>query len=159
MTNPGYQYKFDNFLLDSQNGFLLQNKKLVPLNWRAFKVLELLVQNQGRVVPKKDFMETVWKDSFVEEGSLAVAINSIRKVLHKDGNKLIETFSRRGYRFSGKVERVAVRYEPIQKQESLTFPPKSDSRENFENQNIKDLGQPNTLYKFFGFFSSLTKKH
>lgn len=157
MTHPNFQYKFDEFLLDPQNGFLLRNEQLVPLTWRAFKVLELLVENEGRVVAKQDFMETVWKDCFVEDGSLAVAINSIRKVIHTDGQKLIQTFSGRGYRFSGRVEKIAVKNEPIQKQVTQTFLTGNDIGQDFETTAINSPVKINTLNKVFGFFAELIR--
>lgn len=156
------QYRFGDFLLDIENGLLLKNQQLVPLTWRAFKVLELLVKNEGRVVQKKDFMEIVWKDSFVEEGNLPVAINSIRKVLHKDGNKFIETFSRRGYRFSATVEKIVVYNDSLQNQINIDSPnnyrqPVKTQEQRFETSNTNDLVQPNTFVKICNFFVNLNR--
>ena len=55
-------------------------------------------------------MTAVWSDSFVEEGNLAVAISTLRKILGDDEgeHKYIETVARRGYRFVGDVKEVAL---------------------------------------------------
>ena len=159
--STSFQYKFNDFLLDPENGLLLENKKPVSLTWRAFKVLELMVKNEGRVIPKKDFMATVWKDSFVEEGNLTVAINSIRKVLHKDGNKFIETFSRRGYRFNGEVEKIIIENEPLQNEISPVLLTKRDvlpiEKQDLESSNADNFVQPGVFNKILNFFSNLTK--
>ena len=51
-------------------------------------------------------MRSVWKGTFVEEGSLAHSISVLRKIL-SDGterNRYIETVPRHGYRFIAPVE-------------------------------------------------------
>lgn len=161
MTANHIQYKFGDFLLDTQSGFLFKDQEIVPLNQRSFKVLELLVKNTGCLVTKKDFMETVWKDCYVVEGNLTVAINGLRKILHQEDKFFIETFSGRGYRFIGEVEQVTVIYPPIRKQLNLTFVEGSnyisETSQNFEITNLNNFSQTNTFNKFFNYFTNFTK--
>ncbi len=112
MLTKNIQYKFDNFILIPSEGLLLKNGEVISLTYRAFKVLELMVRKAGRVIMKEEFMETVWENSFVEEGNLPVAVNAIRKVLHADGRSIVETFSRRGYRLNCQVEILEVKETP-----------------------------------------------
>ncbi|MBX7174201.1 MAG: winged helix-turn-helix domain-containing protein [Pyrinomonadaceae bacterium] len=124
MSAPKFQYKFNDFVLLPHQGILIHNGQTVPMTNRVFKVLELMVVKSGKVVMKNEFMEKVWADSYVDEGSLPVAINAIRKVLHQDGQKTVETFSRRGYRLNCQVEKSPVqeivqKFLPIEKNKSF----------------------------------------
>jgi DNA-binding winged helix-turn-helix (wHTH) protein len=61
-----------------------------------------VIQRSGRLVEKPQLMETVWGDSFVEGGSLAVTISILRKALGDDLGKerrYIQIVAKRGYRF------------------------------------------------------------
>jgi TolB-like protein/DNA-binding winged helix-turn-helix (wHTH) protein/Tfp pilus assembly protein PilF len=69
-------------------------------------MLYVLIQNAGRVVNKKTFMDLVWPDVDVEEGAIQQQISLLRKILGSDGSggaRLIETVPKRGYRFVGGV--------------------------------------------------------
>lgn len=114
MSAPKFQYKFNNFVLLPHQGILIHKGQPVPMTNRVFKVLELMVVKSGKVIMKNEFMEKVWAGSFVDEGSLPVAINAIRKVLHQNGQQMVETFSRRGYRLNCQVEKSPVQ-EMVQK--------------------------------------------
>jgi DNA-binding winged helix-turn-helix (wHTH) protein/TolB-like protein/Tfp pilus assembly protein PilF len=73
---------------------------------KAFDMLVVLVAKSGHLVDKEELMQTVWPDSFVEEGNLCVTVSLLRKALtiHQDGHKCIETVSKRGYRFVADVK-------------------------------------------------------
>jgi TolB-like protein/DNA-binding winged helix-turn-helix (wHTH) protein len=98
-------YEFDNFRLDVENQHLLKDGKVVSLTNKAYLTLLILVRNSGQIVEKEDLMSELWTDSFVEESNLSQYIYTLRKVLGKngDGNPYIETVTKRGFRFSGKV--------------------------------------------------------
>jgi DNA-binding winged helix-turn-helix (wHTH) protein len=68
------------------------------------------VRHAGRLVTKRELLQVVWPDSFVEEGILAVHVSTLRKLLddRKGGPRSIETVSRSGYRFNPDVARVTV---------------------------------------------------
>lgn len=162
MNSPNLQYKFGNFILDPQNGILLQNLRVAPLTGRAFKVLELLVINQGRMIQKSEFFESVWKDCFVTDGNLTVAINSIRKVIDKEGNKFIQTFSNRGYRFCGQVEQIMVKVEKIQSPETSSILLNLNKVAQLNEpiigfSNINNFVQVNSFNQVYVYFSNLTK--
>src|SRR5262245_16169567 len=98
-------FLFDQFQLDLQNERLLFNGEPITLQRKAFETLTVLVKNSGRIVSKEEFLQELWPDSFVEEGSLTVNISLLRKALGEgqDGRKYIETIPRRGYRFIAAV--------------------------------------------------------
>ena len=63
---------------------------------RAFEILSVLLQADGRIVSKDELITQVWPDTVVEENNLQVQISSLRKLLGE--KELIQTVPRRGYR-------------------------------------------------------------
>ena len=68
-------------------------------------VLELLLQRAGDVVSRQELIDTVWKDAFVTDTSLAEAVSVLRQALGDDPQAptYIQTLHRRGYRFVAPV--------------------------------------------------------
>jgi TolB-like protein/Tfp pilus assembly protein PilF len=64
------------------------------------------VQNAGKLVEKQDLLKQVWRDAFVEEGSLTRTISILRKALEEGAHRreFITTIPTRGYRFAAQVE-------------------------------------------------------
>src|SRR5215208_1100074 len=98
-------YEFGPFLLDPAERVLMREGQPVPLTPKAFDLLVVLVENGGHLLGKKDLMEAVWPDSFVEEGNLTFTVSSLRKALGEDRKEpqYIETVPRSGYRFVADV--------------------------------------------------------
>jgi DNA-binding winged helix-turn-helix (wHTH) protein/TolB-like protein len=115
-------YLFDQFSLDLQNERLLLDGEPVTLQRKAFETLTLLVKNSGRIVTKEEFLQELWPDSFVEEGSLTVNISHLRKALGEgqDGRKFIETIPRRGYRFIAPVQELNDFKTPVLNNDKVT---------------------------------------
>ena len=99
-------YKFGCFSLHPSEKQLLRDGKPVPLEPKVYDALSLLLEGQGRLVEKREFLSRLWPGSFVEEVGLAHAISQLRKALRHgtDGTSFIETVPKRGYRFSVPVE-------------------------------------------------------
>lgn len=97
-------YLFASFALNAREGLLCQRGKPVALAPKAFDTLCILVQHHGHVVSKEDLLQKIWPDQFVEENNLSQNISQLRRALgEKSGKRFIETVSKRGYRFVGKV--------------------------------------------------------
>ena len=95
-------YDFVGFRLDVENRLLRCGNETVDLNLKEFEVLFFLVENAGRVVTKDILLDAVWKDLFIEEGTLTQNISRLRKKLaaaSQNGDSVIETLPKRGYRF------------------------------------------------------------
>ena len=101
MSHPQRFFEFDNFLLDSQQRLLFRDGEPLDLTPKVFDVLLELVQSGGRVVEKKELMEKIWPDSFVEESNLTQQVSTLRKKLGQDSaqQRYILTVPGRGYRF------------------------------------------------------------
>ena len=85
---------------------LLRANERVPLTPRVFELLQVLVENAGRLVLKETLLSRIWADSFVEEGNLNQTISRLRRALGETPNekRFIETVPRVGYRFIAEVE-------------------------------------------------------
>ncbi len=110
MKETHCRYRFGTFSIDTQERLLLCEGKHVPLKQKAVETLTLLLRESPRVVEKDRFMQAVWPDAFVEEGSLTVNISELRKALggNSADKRYIETVPRRGYRFVAEVESVGL---------------------------------------------------
>lgn len=100
-------YEFGDFSLDPENNSLYHADKSINLTTKDCQVLIVLIENHGQTVSKDELLETIWKESNVEEGILSVHISNLRKVLNDDRKnpKFIETLPKRGYRFITEVKR------------------------------------------------------
>src|SRR5262245_39535026 len=96
---------FGPFIFDRANGLLRNEGREVPLPPRVLGVLELLVSRAGAIVSRQVLVDTVWKDAFVTDTSLAEAISVLRQALGDDPQapQYIQTVHRRGYRFVAPV--------------------------------------------------------
>ncbi|MEO8042627.1 MAG: winged helix-turn-helix domain-containing protein, partial [Acidobacteriota bacterium] len=97
-------YQFGKFVLNLQEQLLTADGRAVHLPTKEFETLQMLVENNGKVLSKDEMMTAIWKDTFVEESNLAQYISRLRKILNIDGNQYIKTISKRGYRFSADVQ-------------------------------------------------------
>jgi DNA-binding winged helix-turn-helix (wHTH) protein/Flp pilus assembly protein TadD len=102
-----HSYQFGPFWIRPAERLLLQEGVELSVTPKAFDVLVLLIQRNGHLVEKSEIMSIVWRNSFVEEGNLAVAISALRKVLGDNtggkDHKYIQTVAKRGYRFVGEI--------------------------------------------------------
>jgi pimeloyl-ACP methyl ester carboxylesterase/DNA-binding winged helix-turn-helix (wHTH) protein len=106
MNRPAKRfYLFDGFRVDASERLLFKENREVPLTPKVFDTLLVLVENSSHVLTKKELMQQVWPDSFVEENNLAQNISILRKALgeSKQGEHYIQTVPKRGYRFVADV--------------------------------------------------------
>jgi DNA-binding winged helix-turn-helix (wHTH) protein/tetratricopeptide (TPR) repeat protein len=101
LRSGGERYEFGEFTLDACERRLSKKDRAVSLEPKAFDVLVALLRHAGRLMTKRELLDLVWPQSFVEEGILAVHVSALRKVLGDNGEsqRYIETVARSGYRF------------------------------------------------------------
>lgn len=99
-------YEFEDFRLDAPHLLLYKNERQILLAPKVIETLLALVERHGEVLSKDELMDIVWADSTVEESNLSQNLYLLRKALGEtsDGEPLIETLRRRGYRFNGEVK-------------------------------------------------------
>lgn len=97
----GRVWVFGPFHLDESQRRLLRDGQPVQITPRVFDTLIALIEQNGQLVKKEELMETLWPNTFVEEGALTRNVSDLRKALG-DG-KYVETVPRQGYRFAALV--------------------------------------------------------
>jgi DNA-binding winged helix-turn-helix (wHTH) protein/TolB-like protein/Tfp pilus assembly protein PilF len=107
-SKNGHRYQFGDFRLDSEPPSLWRNESLVPLPPKALEMLLLLVRRREIIVSREELLETVWRDTFVEDGNINYTVSLLRKTLDKDDRgRFIQTVPKRGYRFVADVLEVS----------------------------------------------------
>ena len=98
-TETKVVYEFGPFRMDAEQQVLLRDDQPIAITPKAFDTLLLLVQRNREVVSKKELMETVWPDSFVEEANLSQTVFMLRKALGdtQEERRYIVTLPGRGY--------------------------------------------------------------
>lgn len=96
-TNNILNYK--DFNLNLSNATLLYKDKSLELTKNEVKILSYLINNRGNIVKRDSLMEYLWKsDYFVDDSTLTVNINRLRKKLQEIGiENPIETRRGLGY--------------------------------------------------------------
>jgi DNA-binding winged helix-turn-helix (wHTH) protein len=97
--------EFGPYRIDREQRLLTKGSDVTPLAPKVFDTLLVLVESAGRILEKENLLRKLWPDAFVEEGSLARNISSLRKALGESPHdqKYIATVPKRGYRFVARV--------------------------------------------------------
>ncbi len=99
-------YRFVDFTFDPGKRTLRRGADVFTLSPKQSELLAFLLENAPEFVSKEKIFETVWADTFVEDGVLTQTVYKIRKLLGNtpDGQPLIENKTRLGYRITTNVE-------------------------------------------------------
>src|SRR5690349_9964689 len=104
----GHRYEFGDFRLESETPSLWRDESLVPLPPKALEMLLLLVRRRDMIVSREELLNTIWHNTFVEEGNINYTVSLLRKTLDKDDKgRFIQTVPKRGYRFVADVLEVS----------------------------------------------------
>ncbi len=73
-------------LLNTADNTLTYMNERIPLSKNEYKILLTLMKNKGRTVSREKLMEELWEtESFVDENTLSVNVNRLRKRLDAAG--------------------------------------------------------------------------
>jgi len=132
-------YKFGPFQLDLEQQKLWKDEEPVSLPPKVFETLVVLLERHGMVISKKEMIDLLWPDRYVEEANLSQNIFVLRSKLESDGDtKYIETVSKRGYRFIAPVNEIVKEVGPI-----IPAPPEEGASE-IKEDTKKALGRHHT---------------
>lgn len=94
------RHRFGRYVLDTAKRQVLRDGFPVPLPWRCFDALTLLVEASGAVVDRELLFRKLWPGIEVEETSLTKVVSQLRRALSKGdpGVEYVETVPRLGYR-------------------------------------------------------------
>src|SRR5437588_120444 len=100
--------RFGMFELDFRTGELRKQGTKIKLQEQPFQILQILLQRPGGTVSREELQQKIWpSDTFVDfDHGLYNAIKRLREALGDSAEtpRFVETLSRRGYRFVGKIE-------------------------------------------------------
>ena len=101
-------YEFGPFRVDTLRRVLLREGNPVRLPAKAFEILLVLLEGNGRLVEKDELMQRVWPDAVVEENNLTVNISALRKSLTESPgeHRYVVTVPGRGYQFVADVRQL-----------------------------------------------------
>jgi DNA-binding response OmpR family regulator len=91
--------RFGELALDPGRGTLFYRGNSAELTRNELRILRLLMENQGRIASRDDIMNALWQsDAFVDDNTLTVNINRLRRKLDALGAKdLLKTRRGQGY--------------------------------------------------------------
>ena len=87
----------NNFKYDSKNKYFTQNDKIIKITNQEIALIELLIANQGNIVPFQNLQYSLIKDKDISIDSLRTIIKKLRQNTYKD---IIESISGIGYRLN-----------------------------------------------------------
>lgn len=77
--------KYNDILLNLGEASLLYNNKKIELTKNEFKILQILFENAENIVSRDAIMVRLWEsDSFIDDNTLTVNINRLRKKLENE---------------------------------------------------------------------------
>ncbi len=97
------------YVVDLGAGRVTDQGRRLPLNWKSFQALRLLVEARGNVVGREELFRRLWPEGEVDESTLAKCISGLRKSLTDGypGTEYVETIPRVGYRLAMPVEEIS----------------------------------------------------
>jgi DNA-binding winged helix-turn-helix (wHTH) protein len=110
------------------------SKELEPL---IYSLLVYLLENHGRIVPKSELVDYVWRQKYVDDNAINRAFSVLRKTLKSENQRaiIVKTHYRKGYSIIVPVEFISV--ADIQ-QESLRKAPELELLSNTKPRNNVD---------------------
>ena len=109
---PGFEFDVERAELLNSGG------TTVYLRPQVRSVLQCLARQPGGLVSKDDLLHHVWPEVVVTEDSLVQCIAELRRVLHDETHRIVQTEPRRGYRL---VAAAATAPEPAGKSNPTSF--------------------------------------
>jgi len=100
------QYRFHRFCLDTAHFALYEEGKKLDLEPQVLRLLQYLIENRDRVVPRSELLDKVFGRRIVSDNALTVRIRTARQSVGDTARaqKVITTIQGRGYRFIADVD-------------------------------------------------------
>jgi DNA-binding winged helix-turn-helix (wHTH) protein len=104
--NKSFVFRFDDVEVRDREFVLAKAGEVLPVEPKAFRVLQYLLRNPHKLVTKDELLDAVWRDVSVSENSVARAVAQLRRLLGDDLRepRYIATVPTVGYRFVCHVE-------------------------------------------------------
>jgi DNA-binding winged helix-turn-helix (wHTH) protein len=95
--------RFGDCVFDGGTREILRGRQAIHLPAKTFRLLELLLENRPKAIPKEKLIESLWPDVFVADGNLARLVAELRDAIGDDAHepKFVRTVHGFGYAFAG----------------------------------------------------------
>jgi len=102
------QYQLGSWVICPRTNTVTKKVETHSIDNKSMQVLLFLIKHAGEHVTKDQFFKHVWKDSFVADDILSVAVSKIRKALGDNARSptFIKTLPGVGYSLIAKVEAI-----------------------------------------------------
>jgi TolB-like protein len=101
MNTPPTTIFINGMVADLSNETLVSSGgEKLSLRPQTFATLRFLIENANRLITKSELLEAVWHGVAVTDDSLVQCIHEIRRAIGDDAHELLQTVSKRGYRFT-----------------------------------------------------------
>lgn len=99
--------RFDRFVFDSEQRTLLDGESEQHVGPKAFQLLDLLLREAPRAISKKELIDAIWPDTFVNDSNLPGLVNELRAALGDSSRepRFVRTVHGFGYSFAMPVEK------------------------------------------------------
>jgi predicted ATPase/DNA-binding winged helix-turn-helix (wHTH) protein len=94
--------RFGRFTVLRQARELFLDEQPREIGSRAFDLLMVLTERQGNVVSRREIIDLVWPDTYVDDVNLRVQVATLRRALGADRD-IVKTVPGRGYLFAAEV--------------------------------------------------------
>lgn len=96
-------FKFGDISVDFQKHQVMKNNSEIELTLKEFELLEILIKNKGKVMPRELLIDKIWGYEYIgETRTVDVHIRHLRQKIEEDDRKpkYIQTIRGIGYRFN-----------------------------------------------------------
>jgi TolB-like protein len=123
-------YWFGACSVDTETSELSVGSRPVAVEPQVFALLRLLIENRDRLLTKDDIVEGVWGGRIISDAAISSRIKSARQAVGDDGQgqRIIRTIPKRGYRFVADVTVVTGSPPRPRQPEAVIAPPAPSSR-------------------------------
>lgn len=113
-------FLFEKFAIDTALRELRVDGDVRPIQPQALALVELLLANPERMVPKDEIIEKVWDGRFISDAALNSCVRLARQALDDDGKqqRVIKTVHGSGFRFVAPVKIGKADARPVEAQNS-----------------------------------------
>src|SRR5438105_9380215 len=106
-------YRFGAFLYDPVGRRLSREGREIPLMPKGRELLQLFLENPGRLLRLDDITTRVWPDVAVTDDSIRFQILELRKAFGAESEGFIRTIPREGYRWDAPVRRASMAEQAV----------------------------------------------
>ncbi len=94
-------YRFDDFVFEPEAARLSKSGQAIPLEPQVASLLQYLIENRGRIVPKDELIEAIWDGRIVSDAALNTRVRAVRRALGDDRaqQRYLRTYPKRGFQF------------------------------------------------------------